>query len=151
MSNTPFYPYDRPYASRYTFTSIGKRNIQKAVEFAHTGSRNIVNMGFGDLMADGTIDDKANSNNGDIIRVLATTVQILIDFTSKFPDAEIFITGSTKERTKLYTRILKTYSSNFDKDFIIKGIIKDELDYVELPFEPKANIVFLGFLIKRKW
>jgi hypothetical protein len=150
MINSPYYPFTRPYASRYTFTSIGRKKIPKAVEFTYTNFRNIVNMGFGDLLEDGTIDDKANSNNGDIVRVLATTIQIFIDFTNRFPDVEIFITGSTQERTRLYTRILKTYQSNYDKEFAVKGIIKEGVDYVDIPFEPKADIRFIGFLIKKK-
>jgi len=70
---------------------------------------NIVNMGFGDVLPDGSIDDKANSNNGDIVKVLGTIVQIMIDFTNKFPDLEIFFTGSTPERSKLYFRIIRTH------------------------------------------
>jgi len=143
------YPYDHAQASRYTFTSIGKKRIAKEVVFTHTGIRNIVNMGFGDLLPDGSIDDKANSNNGDIVRVLATIVQILIDFTSKFPNTEIFFSGSTQERTKLYTRILRTYYASFNKEFTINVLIKERDGYSELPFEPKADLKFLGFLIKR--
>ena len=143
------YPYDHTQASRYTFTSIGKKRITKEVVFTHTGIRNIVNMGFGDLLPDGSIDDKVNSNNGDIVRVLATTIQILIDFTSKFPNSEIFFSGSTQERTKLYARILRTYYDTFSKEFIVNVLVKDGEAYSELPFEPKADLKFLGFLIRR--
>jgi hypothetical protein len=143
------YPYDRTQSSSYTFTSIGKKRIDKQVVFTPTSVPNIVNMGFGDVLPDGSIDDKANSNNGDIVRVLATTVQILIDFTSKFPDIEIFFAGSTLERTKLYTRVLRTYYYTFNKAFIIRGLIKDGEGYTELPFEPKADLKFVGFLVKR--
>ena len=143
------YPYDHTQASRYTFTSVGKKRIEKEVVFTHTGIRNIINMGFGDLLPDGSIDDKANSNNGDIVRVLATTIQILIDFTSKFPDSVIFFSGSTQERTKLYTRILRTYYSTFSKEFIVNVLVKDGEAYSELPFEPKSDLKFHGFLIRR--
>jgi len=144
------YPYDQKQASRYTFTSIGKKVIVKEVVFTHTGFRNIVNMGFGDVLPDGTVDDRANSNNGDIAMVLATIVQILIDFTLKFPDVEIFFAGSTLERSRLYTRILRTYYTLFTKDFIINGIIKEGERLSELPFEPKADVKFVGFLIRKK-
>jgi hypothetical protein len=147
--NDNSYPYDQNQSSRYTFTSIGKKRILKQVVFTHTGIRNIVNMGFGDVLPDGSVDDKANSNNGDIVRVLATTVQVLIDFTSKFPDLEIFFAGSTQERTKLYTRILRTYHVSFSKEFIINALIKEGETYSQLPFEPKADLKFVGFLIKR--
>jgi hypothetical protein len=143
------YPYDQTQGSRYTFTSIGKKRIVKQVIFTPTGIRNIINMGFGDLMADGAIDDKANSNNGDIIRVLATIVEILMDFTSRYPNVQIFFAGSTQDRTRLYTRILKTYYSNFSKQFVINTIIQDGDGFIQVPFEPKASLKFIGFLIQR--
>ncbi|HZE83544.1 MAG TPA: hypothetical protein VE035_04505 [Puia sp.] len=111
------YPYDHTQASRYTFTSTGKKRIVKEVVFTHTGIRNIVNMGFGDLLPDGS--------------------------------TEIFFSGSTRERTKLYTRILETYYPRFNKEFIINVLIKDGASFTELPFEPKTDLKLLGFLIKR--
>lgn len=100
-------------------------------------------------MPDGSIDDKANSNNGDIVRVLATVVEILFDYTSKYPGIEIFFAGSTQERTKLYTRILKTYYASFSRQFTMKVIVVEEGRYTVLPFEPKADLKFAGFLIQR--
>jgi len=94
------YPFDQTRTSNYRFTSTGRKQIIKEVVFIHTGYKNIVNMGFGDVLADGSIDDKANSNNGDIVKVLGTIVQIMIDFTNKFPYLEIFFAGSTPERSK---------------------------------------------------
>lgn len=149
MKDNPYYPYDSMQSSRYTFTSIGRKRIVKQVVFTHTGIRNIVNMGFGDVLPNGIIDDKANSNNGDIVKVLATIIQIIIDFTTKFPDTKIFFSGSTQERTKLYTRILRTYYTTFNRVFIINVLIKEGDEYIELPFEPKAVLPFLGFIIKR--
>lgn len=143
------YPFVPLQGSRYTFTSIGKKRIVKQVIFTPTGNRGIFNLGFGDIMPDGSIDDKANSNNGDIVSVLATVVEILKDFTSKHPLAEVFFTGSTQERTRLYTRILKTYYGNFSKQFKVTGLIPERDHYILLPFEPKADLRFLGFIIQR--
>ena len=70
------YPYTRKISFRYTFVSKGKMRIEKSVVFAPTPVKNIFNLGFGDLLNDGTIDDTANSNNGDLIKVLATVIQI---------------------------------------------------------------------------
>jgi hypothetical protein len=39
--------------------------------------------------------------------------------------------------------------STFNKAFIIKGLIKVGEGFAELPFEPKANLKFVGFLVKR--
>jgi hypothetical protein len=98
------------------------------VDFTPSGIKNIVNIGFGDLMPDGSIDDKANSNNGDIVKVLATIVEILKHFTIQHPQAVIYFRGNTVERTKLYTRVLKTYYSVFSKEFKMIGIIGTRSD-----------------------
>lgn len=143
------YPYYNTQASKYTFTSTGKKPIAKQVVFTYTGIRNIVNLGFGDLLPDGSIDDRANSNNGDIVKVLATIVRILIDFTEKFPEREIFFAGSTQERTRLYTRILETYHSDFNKEFNINGLLKKGNGYLEVEFSPGSGHKFLGFIVKR--
>lgn len=143
------YQYSRIQGTRYTFTSVGKRKIVKQVIFTPTGIRNVINMGFGDLMPDGTIDDKVNSNNGDIVRVLATTVEILADFTSMNPNTRIFFAGSTKERTRLYARVLKTYYRNFSKQFIIRVLVEEGDAYSLLPFGPKADLEYSGFLTER--
>src|ERR1700748_3619573 len=108
MSHAP-YPYEHPYSARYVFISVGRLRIEKAVDFVPTGIRNIVNMGFGDRLPDGSIDDTANSNNGDIVKVLATVIAILKDFTTQYPEVIIFFAGSSIQRTSVYARILRTY------------------------------------------
>jgi hypothetical protein len=106
MAHIP-YTYKHIQPRRYVFISVGKTTIEKVVDFVPLGMGNIVNIGFGDLLSDGCIDDKVNSNNGDIIKVLATVVDILRHFTTKYPQAEIYFQGSTENRTKLYSRILR--------------------------------------------
>jgi hypothetical protein len=128
---------------------IGRKQITKEVVFTHTGYMNIVNMGYGDVLPDGSIDDKANSNNGDIVKVLGTIVQIMIDFTNKFPDSEIFFAGSTPERSKLYMRIVRTYYYAFSKIFTTNILEPKGNSFVERAFEPDIDIKFLGFLVKR--
>lgn len=108
-----------------------------------------MNFGFGDLMADGSINYRANSNNGDILKVLATVVDILRHFTSMHPEIILFFTGSTIERIRLYTRILKTYYALFSKDFIVYGIAGTENENKIIPFDPQSGIEYFGFLIKR--
>jgi len=99
MSSTP-YPYNRKLSTRYTFISIGNRSIHKVVEFTPT-SVDLYNLGFGDLLPDGKVNDTINSNNGDIVKVLATVVQIIKDFTKEYPHVKVVFTGSTNERTML--------------------------------------------------
>lgn len=143
------YPYKRLQPKRYIFISDGKKRIAKVVDFVPLGIGNIMNMGFGDLLPDGSMDDKANSNNGDIIKVLATVVDILRHFTEQFPKAEIYFQGSTEERTNLYGRILRTYYTIFSKEFVIAGAIGSNNVINVVPYDPKIDQEYVGFLIKR--
>jgi hypothetical protein len=137
-------------AKRYVFVSIGKRRIEKVVDFVPLGIGNIINLGFGDLQSDGTIDDTANSNNGDIVKVLATVVEILRLFTNLYPTAEIYFEGSTKDRTKPYNRIIKTYFHNFRKEFAIAGVLNKDNDIKITPYDLNDDHEYLAFIIKRK-
>lgn len=143
------YPYKQTYAFRYSFLSKGKKSIIKIVEFTPTRVNNIFNLGFGDLLPNSKIDDTANSNNGDIIKVISTVIQIISDFTEDFPHAKIVFTGSTPERTVLYKRILKTYLELFSKTFIITALVATQEGYKEVLFEPMNNINYSAFFVKR--
>jgi hypothetical protein len=95
------------------------------------------------------IDDKAISNNGDIMKVLVTVVDILKDFTSLYPGSQVFFVGSTDERTKLYSRILKVYHAEFSKEFAILGALMNQRRLHYVPYEPDSNEENLAFIIKR--
>jgi hypothetical protein len=147
--NRTAYTYENPSVTRYTFTSVGKRKIKKVVEFSRFGVRNTFNLAFGDLLPDGVIDDLANSNNGDITKVLATVIRILRDFTIKKPRAYIAFTGSTKERMKLYSRILKFHYPEFSNEFKISGFVQVGEGYEKIPFDPARLEEYIVYIIKR--
>ncbi len=115
--NKASYLYRRELSTRYRFLSIGRKPIEKIVEFTPLALKNIYNLGFGDLLPNGEIDDKTNSNNSDIIKVLSTVINIIKDFTEENPELKIAFIGSTKERTALYQRILKPISILSVKNF----------------------------------
>ncbi|MGB8193349.1 MAG: hypothetical protein WCF67_15570 [Chitinophagaceae bacterium] len=147
MNQRP-YPFTR-FADQYTFISVGKRSITKMVEFS-TGMHNgIFNLGFGDLQPDGTIDDMANSNNGDIIKVLSTVVEIIIDFTDTNSKSRIFFTGSTLSRISLYSRIIKMYYPEFKKHFVIKGIVENNGKFSEIDFDADILNGYVGFIVDK--
>jgi hypothetical protein len=148
MSHIP-YPFEQIHATRYRFFSLGRNKIEKIVDFVPLKPKDLVNLGFGDLLPDGSIDDKIASNNGDIRRVLATVVMILKHFTAQRPDAIIYFSGSTPERTRLYTRILKIYYAEFTKEFTIYGVVGTRQDHQRSLFDPRAQLNYFGFLIKR--
>ena len=148
MTHIP-YSYKRPHSERYTFISTGKKRIEKVVDFVPIGIKNIMNLGFGDLLPDGSVDDKANSNNGDIVKVLVTIVQIVRSLILQYPDAKIVFTGSTAERTKLYERIIKMYYEDFRTEFKISVLLEVKQAYKEEDFEPGMSGSIFAFFVKR--
>ena len=81
--NNPTYEFRLEPTHRYIFESTGKRTITKVVEFSSAERSNVYNLAFGDLLPNGEINDKANSNNGDIIKIFATVIDILQDCTEQ--------------------------------------------------------------------
>ena len=148
MHQSP-YLFKRTHFARYSFTSIGRRRIEKVVDFADLGINNTFNLAFGDLQKDGTFDDRANSNNGDIVKILTTVISILRDFLQDHPGAAVAFAGSTDERMKLYTRILKSYYSIFSKEFRITAFVGVGEGIEEVRFDPRVTHAYVVFLIKR--
>ena len=148
--NQEAYSYNNILPRKYSFVSEGEKRIVKLVEFTRTGDENIVNLGFGDLLPDTGFDDQVVSNNGDIMKIFATIIQIVKEFTAEFPHLKIAFAGSTPERMKLYNRILKTYYSDFSKEFQISGLVKDALTELETDFEPKVTGKYILYFVKRK-
>ena len=148
--NLETYAYSIVGFKRYKFISIGKKQIVKLVQFKPTTEKNIVNLGFGDQLPNGNIDDKSISDNGDILKVFATVIRIAYDFSTRFPSLKIIFTGSTPERTNLYNRILRMYYTEFSKDFFITAFIEKRETIFEVDFDPENSIGYTAFLIKRK-
>lgn len=144
------YPYLYKSGNRYTFTSVGKANIVKVVEFVPTGINGLFNLAFGDSLEDESIDDMATSNNGDMVKVLSTVVYIVSDFFDKHPNAEVFFTGSTIERTALYQRILRTYYRQFNDLYVISVTVKNHNRLEQIKFNPTLNVDCFAFFIRRK-
>ena len=131
----------------YEFISEGiKGKIPKLVIYSETHLHNFYNLGFGDKDEHtGEINDSIVTNNGDSEKVLATVAATLYEFTSKFPDAMVFATGSTKARTRLYRIGITNNIESIKPDFEIFGLT-NEKEWVA--FETKKE--FEAFLIKRK-
>lgn len=147
--NYPPYPFTR-FADRYIFVSTGKADIPKIVEFSSLTIVNLYNLCFGDLLPDGVIDDMVNSNNGDLIRVLSTVIEIIVDFIDKHPKSKIVFTGSTSRRTVLYHRILKIYYADFNSQFKITAYVMKDGGLAEVEFDPIAKAEYFAFLIEKK-
>ena len=143
------YPYKRQGYERYIFTSVGRNRIVKLVDFSPTKTKNLYHLGFGDLMPDGTLDYTVNSNNGDIVKVLMTIIQIIRDFTAQFPEIMIFFSGSSEERIQMFRRFLVRYYEYFKDEFIITAFILTNVFFEEVEFDPQYYDTYFAFFIKR--
>jgi hypothetical protein len=107
----------------YEFISEGpKGRIKKIIEYKETGTENVYNLDFGDYdEATKGINDLSVTNNGDSLKVLATVASTVHAFTSKYPQAWIFATGSTAVRTRLYRMGIINNLAEISEDFVILG------------------------------
>src|SRR5215217_185379 len=101
--NHPSYQFNCDQRSiRFDFESVGKCIIPKRVLFQKTDTPDLFNLVMGDVDDFGNVDAYSESNNGDMEYVLATVIQIIIQFMTVNTNAIICIQGSTPERTRLY-------------------------------------------------
>lgn len=132
----------------YQFTSEGVNgSIQKIVQYSKLtipGIGIVYNLGFGDLMEDGNVSDIANSNNGDMEKVLSTVANTVYDFLEHYPDQLIFAHGSTAIRTKLYQRKLTQMLQIISTEFDIYGLGEEGWE------EFTQQEAYMAFLIKKK-
>ena len=128
----------------YEFISEGiNGRISKLVIYRETNLHNLYNLGFGDKNAEtGYIDDLVITNNGDSQKVLATVASTLLHFTNKFPNAMVFITGTTKTRTRLYRIGISNNLELISENFLIFGQHDDHWQ----PFD--KDVDFEAFFVK---
>lgn len=84
------------------------------------------------------------SNNGDRNKILATVFKVVDNYTERYPDRWIYITGSTKERTRLYRMAIGINLDELSKTFEIYAISNGELVLFT------KNMEISAFIIKRK-
>ena len=85
------------------------------------------NWGFGDLKLDehtGTytdIDDKSESNNGDVKTIFYTVISTLSEFFHIHPDAIVHVEGSNRQRTKVYRDLILRHWRQIESIYDIRG------------------------------
>jgi hypothetical protein len=97
----------------FTFLSQGEEVIPKAVAFTpiERSGNKYYNWGFGDLVIDAAtgeffVNDKIESNNGDVKSVFYTVVSTLSIFFDMHPEATVYVEGSNRQRTKIYSGLI---------------------------------------------
>ena len=133
----------------YEFFSAGPNGkIKKVVRFTLSQLNGIpyYNLGFGDWNDEKhAIDDFAATNNADVEKVLATVAAIVVDFTTRFPDAIIYAEVSTPSRTRRYQMGINKLLDSIQYIYDVYGV--NENDTIE-PF--RKNVNYEAFLVKRK-
>jgi hypothetical protein len=130
----------------FAFLSEGPRGkIKKGVQYSRIG-KNLFNLSFGDWTEDlQELDDSSRSNNGDRDKVLVTVAYTAMSFTEAFPDTQIFITGSTAARTRLYQMGITANLQEILQNFEIQGFAIGVWE----PFLAGRN--YEAFLFTRKY
>lgn len=132
----------------FEFISEGRNgNFTKVVQFTQTENPNIYNLGFGDKLENGEIDDLVRNNNQDRNKILATIVAIVYEFTAVYPEKMIFFSGSTPERTRLYRMAIFLNLNELAVDFEIFGVNFDGIESVVELFRSGNN--YDGFIVRR--
>lgn len=140
------YAFEKAGPNIYRFVSKGKREVNKMVEFTPTAQKMLYNLAFGDTDINGLLNDESISDNGDIIKVLATVIDIGRDFSSTFPGITIMFEGSTLRRTRMYNLMMRMYYHFFSIDFVIHASNK-QTGYVL--FETSFDQEYSTFYLKR--
>jgi hypothetical protein len=128
----------------YIFESVGKNgSIFKVVAFSKI-QYNVYNFGFGDYdIQTKAINDEVISDNGDMVKVLATVIDIALKFLTENPMIYIFIEGSSKTRIQLYQRILNTYYDDLVNSHEIYGFKNGDFE------EFLKNTFYESFLLRK--
>jgi hypothetical protein len=131
----------------FEFISLGsKGSIVKVVKYTKINDEPLVyNLGFGDKnLTYETIDDRAVTNNGDTDRVLATVAFTIYAFHKEYPEANVYLSGSTTSRTRLYQININKFYDYISKDFIIYGELEQGFERFN------RGINYQGFFILKK-
>lgn len=146
--NSEIYQFESSNIYEYRFKSLGKRIITKVVQFAPLNIQGYYNLGFGDLLDNGLIDDNIESNNNDLKKVISTIGAILFNFLQQNPGIKVFFHGSNQQRTKVYGLIIKRNYKELKNNYVITSLLKIDGILVEMPFEFDDSKNYLGFFIK---
>jgi hypothetical protein len=93
-------------AQTFDFESVGLKIIPKKILYQNTSRKPYYNLALVDVLEDGTFDDKVESKNGDMEKIMATVAQSLPLFFEQNPEAIVLFKGSDERRTRLYQIII---------------------------------------------
>ena len=128
----------------FWFTSTGMEKVIKVVEFQKMPDPVRYNLALGDYI-NNRVSYTNVTNNKDIEVVMASIAQIINDYTLTYPHREIYVTGDTEVKTRLYRRYVTRNLEEIEKLFYLWGQLKDSSELEG--FRKGEN--YMGFLVKR--
>ena len=123
----------------FWFTSHGKQRIRKVIGFVpiiKDGHR-YFNWGLGDMNRDEpfdifNVDDKIQTNNGDIKQVFYTAVWTLQEFFKKYPNAIVHLQGSDLQRMKIYKLLISRHWDIIIEEYSVKMYFNNSITEFDL-------------------
>jgi hypothetical protein len=108
----------------FDFISYGiNGSVNKRVIFSFVQEPNIYNLAFGDVEDDGSINDMSTTDNQDMPKILATIARIIKIFLDKYPERQVFFTGSTISRTRLYRMAISNNLDELKQIYTINAVL----------------------------
>ena len=132
--------------NHFQFQSVGKRGTFEKVIAITLIEDDIYNLALLDMdpVTQG-YNDKSVTDNGDMPKILATVMAVIIDFLNQYPHRKIYLIGNTASRTRLYQIAINKILDQIENDPIVLGYHNSQW----IPFEPNRN--FESFLIIRNF
>jgi hypothetical protein len=131
----------------FDFVSKGVNGyINKRVIFSFLQASNIYNLAFGDLEVDGSINDLNTTDNQDMPKILATIARIIKIYLDKYPERQVFFTGSTISRTRLYRMAISNNLEELQQIYIINAVLSSG-QIINF----SKNLSCTAFIIKNKY
>lgn len=138
--------YSNQNSTEFFFESIGSKGvINKVIAFQETSFAGIYNLALGDINPlTNEVDDTVVTDNGDTEKILATTFQIVNHYFSLFPHHQIYFSGNSPARNRLYRIAINHSFYALDSIFELFGVMNNELE----PFV--STRPYQAFLIRKK-
>jgi len=90
------------------------------------------NFGFGDLVlgknGEYLVDDRIETNNGDVKKVFYTTVSALHNFFEIHREATVYIEGSSQQRIDIYTRLVSRHWNEIEPIYLVSGGVSGAIE-----------------------
>ena len=145
MDETPYSFSSNPVNVEYTFASVSQaKTVEKVVRFTETNLPNIFNLALLDQLGDGQESDLSVTNNDDLKTVLATVMQIVHAFLTKFPNKIVTFTGSDARRIRLYRIVISREIDVIRRQYSVFGLIDGRFE----EFQP--NVAYEQFFLNLK-